>query len=119
MPTAVKKMQFGQLYFPTALYKLYMNYVADLGNDFLPNDIGPRKRIRERCANARKTLIKRGKFFNDLKTCEERAIAMSHERISFVKDNIVRTSAIIWRVMDMCTLKISLCCLVLAGAIRF
>ncbi len=90
MPTSVKSVEFGGVTFPRQLWQIYTEYIASLGNDFLPNDIGPRKRAKQRCANAKKTLIKRAKFYGALKSVEERAHVMAQERNTFVRDNIVR-----------------------------
>ena len=84
-PVVHKKLDFGNMIFPEAVWNMYKLYIRSLGNAFLPGDVGPRARTRSRMQNAKKTLILRGDFIARCTTFEERAAALYWERITFVE----------------------------------
>ena len=88
-PTIVKKLEYGKITFPKEIWNIYRNFIADLGNDFLAEDLGPRERTKTRCDNYRKTVITRAAFVTQYDTVEERAHVMMQERLDFVETHRV------------------------------
>ena len=50
-------MEFGRINFPPELWRIYENYVADIGNDFLEGEDDAKSRARARFNNYKKSAI--------------------------------------------------------------
>ena len=68
---------------------MYKNFIADLGNNFLPGDVGARQRAKSRFDNVKKSSINQAPFAKQYHAMEEKATVLALEKVTWVQDHLV------------------------------